>query len=135
MNTRELADEFIETLKERAYGARGASNESEGDYGSWVDWRNALIEFHSETPKENDPPVEIVDLLIFMCNTWDVIDRFVYEHVDMESDAILHYPVIQGTANQLALSRIGKLPYDKTALRKAIECMKKFADTKVDSKQ
>lgn len=53
---KELADEFIETLKERAYGKRGYSNESEGDYGSWVDWRNALVEFYLETTADGVAP-------------------------------------------------------------------------------
>lgn len=80
---------------------------------------------------KKDIPPEVLDLLIFMCNTWDVIDQFVYEHLAQE-DAIEHYPVIQGTANQMALRRIGKLPYDKANLGKAVQWMKNYNDSSKD---
>lgn len=45
MTLEQLADQFIEELKERAYGVPGAGNDQEGDLGTWDDWRGALIEF------------------------------------------------------------------------------------------
>lgn len=77
---------------------------------------------------KKDIPPEVLDLLIFMCNTWDTIDSFVYEHLAQE-DAIMNYPVIQGAANQMALRQIGKLPYDKTNLGKAVQWMKNYNDS------
>lgn len=50
-----LADEFIITLRKRAYGWI-ASNELEGDYGTWDMWRDALIEFCHLVQSENIAP-------------------------------------------------------------------------------
>ena len=45
---KELADGFIKKLRIKCYGSLYASNESEGDYGMWDDWRDALAEFGVE---------------------------------------------------------------------------------------
>lgn len=36
---------FISELKARAYGIPDAGNELEGDFGTWDNWRDALVEF------------------------------------------------------------------------------------------
>lgn len=46
----ELADEYISTLKNKTYGEY-ASNTLEGDFGSWNDWRDALVEFATNISK------------------------------------------------------------------------------------
>ena len=44
------AREAINKCKDRCYApvGRSATNEREGDYGSWVDWENVLVEFASK---------------------------------------------------------------------------------------
>lgn len=68
-------------------------------------------------------PPEVLDLLRFMCATWVQIDEWAHEHV--KGDAIMNYPVIQGTGNQMRLRRIGRQPYDSKALHVAAEWMQR----------
>jgi len=64
-------------------------------------------------------PVEVLDLLRFMCETWVKIDEFVYPNCLNTNK----YPVIQGTANQIRLSRIAEQPYNAKDLCKAMDWM------------
>lgn len=64
-------------------------------------------------------PAEMLDLVRFLSETWDAIDQFVYQHCDGE--ALMKYPVIQGTRNQMDLRAIGKQPYEAKRLKKAAE--------------
>lgn len=64
-------------------------------------------------------PPELLDLLRFMCQTWAKIDEWAYAHV--EPDSLIHYPVVQGTRNQIDLRRIGEQNYDVTNIRKAVD--------------
>lgn len=64
-------------------------------------------------------PVEMLDLVRFLAETWDAIDQFVYQHCDGE--ALMKYPVIQGTRNQMNLRAIGKQPYEPKRLKRAAE--------------
>jgi hypothetical protein len=76
-------------------------------------------------PVERDViPPEILDLLRFMCATWTEIDRFVYQHCD--GNALMQYPVVQGTGNQIKLQRIGEQPFDKANIHKAVEWMQQY---------
>ena len=43
-----LAKRKIEDCKYSAYECYDAGNEAEGDYGSWEDWENILVEFTNE---------------------------------------------------------------------------------------
>jgi hypothetical protein len=53
------AEERIYRCKESAYGKNtNASNVSEGDYGSWKDWENELIEFAIEILQSLEQPEE-----------------------------------------------------------------------------
>lgn len=66
-------------------------------------------------------PSGSLDLLRFMCNTWSVIDAWAYSHVAMSrEDAMAHYPVIQGTGNQIRLHRLGQQPYDLEKLHAVV---------------
>jgi len=65
-------------------------------------------------------PSEVLDLVRFMCETWDKIDTFVYESIP---ERILKYPVVQGTKNQIDLKNIGKQDYKKANLIKAVKWM------------
>jgi hypothetical protein len=58
---------------------------------------------------------ELSNLCRFMCKTWDVIDKFVYENCD--GDALMKYPVIQGTQNQFDLRDIGSQPFNRNKSR------------------
>lgn len=69
-------------------------------------------------------PPEVLDLVRFMCATWTEVDRFVYQHCD--SDALMHYPVVQGTSNQFRLQCIGEQPHDTANIRKAVEWMQRY---------
>lgn len=66
-------------------------------------------------------PTEVLDLLRFMCETWSAIDKFVYENCD--GDSLMKYPVIQGTSNQIKLSKIGGQQYDEKNIRIAVKWM------------
>ena len=68
-------------------------------------------------------PPEVLDLLRFMCATWSAIDRFVYQHCNC--DALEHYPVVQGTRNQILLLHIGEQPHDTANIGKAAEWMQR----------
>ena len=59
---------------------------------------------------------EIKDLVRFMCATWTDIDKFVYENC-FNLDK---YPVIQGTKNQINLSRIGEQSFSNESLPRAV---------------
>ena len=54
-------------------------------------------------------PVEVLDLVRFMCATWVDIDRWAHEN--MPTEALGGYPQIQGTRNQINLQKIGKQEY------------------------
>lgn len=70
-------------------------------------------------------PPEVLDLVRFMCATWTEIDKFVYEHCD--GNALMHYPVVQGTANQINLMRIGEQPHSTANIYKAVKWMREQA--------
>lgn len=61
-------------------------------------------------------PHGVLDLTRFMCKTWSEIDKFVYKNC---SD-IGQYPVIQGTQNQLNLSRIGEQQVNANEINKGV---------------
>ena len=66
-------------------------------------------------------PVEVLDLVRFMCSSWSDIDAWAYEHAGV--DALCKYPVIQGTRNQIDLKRIGEQRFDGANIRKAVNWM------------
>ncbi len=63
-------------------------------------------------------PHEVLDLVRFMCATWAEIDKWAYTTT---GDAIMHYPVIQGTSNQIALMRIGEQKHNTKNIPAAIK--------------
>ena len=61
-------------------------------------------------------------LVIFLANTWSQVDDFVYKHCD--GDALMKYPVVQGTRNQMDLRTIGSQePSSKQAIRDGVSIM------------
>lgn len=64
-------------------------------------------------------PPEMLDLVRFMCATWTDIDKWAYEYAG--GDALMKYPVIQGTRNQINLHRIGEQDYDNANIHKAVK--------------
>ena len=68
----------------------------------------------------NNIPTEILDLVRFMCQTWDEIDQWAYKDA---VSAIGTYPVIQGTRNQLSLKAIGRQDFDPERLHAAVRWM------------
>lgn len=66
-------------------------------------------------------PVEVLDLVRFMCRTWSEVDE--WAHANAGADALCKYPVIQGTSNQLSLMRIGNQKYDTANIAKAVNWM------------
>jgi len=62
-------------------------------------------------------------LIIFLASTYTAIDDFVYKHCDV--DALVHYPVVQGTRNQMDIRTIGTMEKDvnKKAIRNGVEYM------------
>ena len=90
-------------------------------------------------PKECIPdectkiPEEIIDLVIFMCETWSKINTWVY--TDKHRD-ILNYPVLQGIRNQLNIEKIAKLPYTRTNLHFAADyILKQIPEWKGEGEQ
>lgn len=65
MTIKEKADLFINDLKRHAYSVPDnvplPSNTLEGDYGTWDDWRDALIKFANLA---NSPDNDFVDSLV-----------------------------------------------------------------------
>lgn len=61
-------------------------------------------------------PHEVLDLVRFMCSTWAEIDKWAYT----TGDAIMQYPVIQGTSNQINLARIGEQKHDTKNIPSAV---------------
>ena len=86
-----------------------------------------LLSLVDQYRKDAIPP-EILDLVRFMCATWSAIDKWAYAHCNC-SDALIKYPVVQGTRNQLNLSRIGEQPFRTTNIRKAVEWMLAHGET------
>jgi hypothetical protein len=64
-------------------------------------------------------PEEMLDLVRFMCETWSEIDNWAYETAPRNS--IVHYPVIQGTENQMKIRSIGEQKYNTSNITKAVE--------------
>jgi len=64
-------------------------------------------------------PDEILDLVRFLAETWHEIDKFVYENCD--ADALMNYPVIQGTSNQINIINVGKQAYDRSNISTAVK--------------
>lgn len=66
-------------------------------------------------------PKEVLDLVRFLASLYNDIDKCVYEHGD--SDLLMKYPVVQGTANQLKLKRIGEQEYSNKTIHTGVEFM------------
>jgi len=64
-------------------------------------------------------PPEVLDLVRFMCATWSEIDKWAYANAD--GDALMKYPVIQGTRNQINLQRIGEQKHNTANIRQAVK--------------
>lgn len=64
---------------------------------------------------------ELKDLIRFMCETWSKIDDWAYDKCGV--DALWEYPVLQGTRNQMRIREIGKQPYNKGNIKKAVNIM------------
>lgn len=76
----------------------------------------------AETAKEGDtsePKEVLLDLIRFLAKAWADTDDFVHQYCG--PDALVHYPVVQGTANQMALRKIAGQPYDPTNVARAIK--------------
>jgi len=85
--------------------------------------------------RQNDELVarvaELSDLCRFMCQTWTAIDKFVYENCD--GDALMKYPVIQGTQNQFDLNKIGDQPFDRKNSKAGADYLLHQQSTKASS--
>lgn len=62
---------------------------------------------------------EVLDVVRFLAETWAEVDAFVYKHCDGE--ALMHYPVVQGTRNQIKLKKIGGQQYDPSRLKAGVD--------------
>jgi hypothetical protein len=65
-------------------------------------------------------PPEVLDLVRFLCHTWSEIDLWAHRE---SGEAIMGYPVIQGTRNQLNLTAIGEQKYDSDRVSTAVQWM------------
>lgn len=83
----------------------------------------AEVEIHKR------PPLEMMDLVRFLANTWASVDQFVYDHCDGE--ALLKYPVVQGTKNQIYLKRIGQQPFVAQHVARAVEWILRSETTQI----
>ena len=68
---------------------------------------------------ENKVPESVLHLCAFMCETWELVDSFVYEFC--HDDSIDKYPVVQGTRMQINLAKIATLKYDDEKIYQAVE--------------
>ncbi|MCB1719229.1 MAG: hypothetical protein KDK05_29190 [Candidatus Competibacteraceae bacterium] len=71
-------------------------------------------------------PIEMLDLVRFLARAWADADDFVYQHCS--PDALAHYPVVQGTANQMAIRRIAAQPHDRANVAMAIKWLEHISD-------
>lgn len=80
-----------------------------------------LALFHSENSasEASQIPSQVLDVVRFLAETWDKIDTFVYQHCD--GDALMQYPVIQGTRNQSNLRAIGEQAYSRERIKEGVE--------------
>lgn len=93
------------------------------------DWRPGFraVPVYTHPAPQVAVPETVLALVRFLAQTWDAVDRFVYENCD--GDALMHYPVVQGTRNQLNLRAIGEQPFDPALLRAGVEFMLAAAPT------
>lgn len=73
-------------------------------------------------------PPECADLIRFLCAVWKDIDALRHKAYamgaeEMKNYLIDHWPVIQGTRNQINLIRIGEQPYNSGNIAKAVSYM------------
>ena len=80
-----------------------------------TEWASKLGETDELMPKE------VLDLVRFLASLYNDIDKCVYEHGD--SDLLMKYPVVQGTANQLKLKWIGEQEYSNKTIHTGVEFM------------
>ena len=76
-------------------------------------------------------PPEVLDLVRFLAATWVEIDKWAYRHCSGE--ALMKYPVIQGTMNQIRLHRIGEQPLNKANVGKAVAWMQRYNSNRDDA--
>lgn len=111
----QLLEKEIEALiKEKSYISTFASDGTV-DVSDLQQWASTLGETHELMPKE------VLDLVRFLASLYNDIDKCVYEHGD--SDLLMKYPVVQGTANQLKLKRIGEQEYSNKTIHTGVEFM------------
>lgn len=84
---------------------------------AWQSWQAAKAHEAKKLEGGLVVPHGVLDLTRFMCKTWSEIDKFVYKNC---SD-IGQYPVIQGTQNQLNLSRIGEQQINANEINKGVK--------------
>ena len=75
----------------------------------------------AEAQRREGLPDSLLDLVRFMCNVWDKINDWAMNNV--ETDALMSYPMIQGIRNQMMLRMIGAQPYNTDKIREAVEWM------------
>jgi hypothetical protein len=65
-------------------------------------------------------PIAVLDLTRFMCATWNEIDKWAYT---VGGEAIMTYPVIQGSSNQISLRKIGEQTIENKNIPVAVKWM------------
>lgn len=75
----------------------------------------------AEAQRREELPTSLIDLVRFMCHVWHKTHEWAMNKAG--ADAFMSYPMIQGTANQMALSKIGAQSYNADNIRKAVEWM------------
>ncbi|MGS0941603.1 hypothetical protein ACVA51_13725 [Pseudomonas luteola] len=74
------------------------------------------------------------DLIRFLAQLYCQLDHLRYETIKLPEGEIVDYminkwPVVQGTANQIRLMRLGEMPYDSGKLAAAIDaCLARHGD-------
>lgn len=77
---------------------------------------------------------EADDLILFLAKVYCEMDRIRYETMSVPEGEIVdfmisNWPVVQGTANQIRLMRLGEMPYDSGKLAAAIDaCLARHGD-------
>lgn len=66
-------------------------------------------------------PNSLLDLIRFMCNVWHKTNDWAINKVGI--DILMSYPMVQGTANQMALRKIAMQPYNTENIREAVDWM------------
>ena len=121
-----MANEHVEQLRRIADEIANSQRPVEQE----AEWLRAAATYIEELEKRPAVPVEIMELVRWLAGAyWDVYDAMM-EH---DPATLIHFPLIQGTRQQIKLRKIGNQECDITAVPAAVEWMLAAAIAKAEA--